>query len=101
MRKTSTRASVVLVAVVVLTTACGRLADGQDRAGQAWSDRLSGQAQAIQQDDARRDRAHEAYTARMLAAATAQRDAQSRRQRAMQAWSERLNGLAEGAAGAD
>jgi hypothetical protein len=91
MRKFQTVALVVIVAIQVV--ACARIDPGQARANDAWSQRLSGQAQ--QQEAVRSERAHAAWVQRLTAQADAYRDEKARAERANAAYSERLTGLAE------
>jgi outer membrane biogenesis lipoprotein LolB len=68
-----------------------------DHAAQAWTDRLNGLAQAASdrpQGEAQLQRANEAYSQRLSGQARAYREEQARG-RANQAWTDRLNGLAE------
>jgi hypothetical protein len=95
------------VAVLVLVAATAfAIPDGgpSDRANDAWSGRLTGQA-AQEQEQAQIQRAREAYAARMTGQTQSfdelikQAEA-ARLERANKAWSDRLTGLAEAEAAA-
>jgi hypothetical protein len=83
-----------IVTVAVVLSGCGRiLGSSRDRADDAWSERLNAQAQAVQ-EQARDARARQAYTDRLTAEAEAYLAAKSAQAQADQAWTDRLNGLA-------
>lgn len=93
------------VAVLILATATAFvLPDRGNRANDAWTGRLNGQA-AQEQEQARIQRARDAYSARMEGQTTsfetfiAKKEA-ARLERANKAWSDRLTGLAEAEAAA-
>lgn len=83
-----------IVVLMLVLTACAQTSGAvQDRAGDAWSERLNAQAAAVQ-EQARSERARQAYTDRLMAHAAAYQEAQETREIADQAWADRLNGLA-------
>lgn len=84
-------AIVAIVAVLAVGISL-RLGSNSD-ADQAWSDRLTAQAQAIQ-EDAGAQRAADAYSQRLIAQAQAYLAEAAKRQTATQAWTDRLSGLA-------
>jgi hypothetical protein len=90
----------VFVAVVAVGVSLRIAGDDTDpsRAAQAWTDRLTAQAAAIQ-DDARADRASDADTQRLVARANAYFEEAAAAEQANDAWSDRLNGLAADATG--
>ena len=92
MRKFQTVALIVIVATQVV--ACARIDPGQARANDAYAQRLTGQAQAQQQEAQRVERAQAAYAQRLTEQAVAYQAAQARVERANAAWTDRLNGLA-------
>jgi hypothetical protein len=88
---------VVIYAVAVLAilaVAISVRSGSTDTADQAWTDRLNGQAAAVQ-EVARSERAEAAYHDRMIAMARAYFDEAALEGQAMQAWTDRLNGLAQ------
>jgi hypothetical protein len=88
---------VVIYAVAVLAilaVAISVRAGHTDTADQAWTDRLNGQAAAVQKV-ARIERAEAAYRDRMLAMARAYFDEAAQQEQSQQAWTDRLNGLAQ------
>ena len=94
------------VAVLILATATAFVLPdgGNERANDAWTGRLNGQA-AQEQEQARIQRAREAYAARYAGQTQSFYDMISqieaaRVERANQAWSDRLTGLAEAEAAA-
>lgn len=92
MRKFQTVALVVIVAIQVV--ACARIDPGQARANDAYAQRLTGQAQAQQQETERIERSKAAWSQRLTEQADAYLAEQARVERANAAWSLRLNGLA-------
>ncbi len=68
------------------------------RAAQAWTDRLTAQAAAVE-EAARADRGSEADMQRLVARAEAYFEEVARTQRARDAWTDRLNGFAAEATG--
>jgi hypothetical protein len=91
--------AIVIVTLVALTGGVwvSGAPDVPQRADQAWTDRLNGQAQAAAERavaDGRRQRADAAYALRLTEQARAYLEERSR-DRATQAWIDRLNGLAE------
>lgn len=90
----------VLISGVLAVTGCAQTTGAPaepDRAAQAWTDRLNGQAQAASdrtQEEAQLQRANEAYAQRLSGHARAYQEEQARG-RANQAWTDRLNGQAE------
>ena len=93
MRKFQTVALVVIVVTQVV--ACARIDPGQARANDAWSQRLTGQAQAQQQEAQRMERAQAAWSQRLTELAVAYKAEQARVERANAAYAERLTGLAQ------
>ena len=94
----------VVVLILVAATTAFALPDAGNRANDAWSDRLNGQA-AQEQENARIQRARDAYSARMAGQTTSfetfiARKEAARLERANKAWSDRLTGLAEAEAAA-
>ena len=88
---------VVIYAVAVLAllaVAISIRTGNTDSADQAWTDRLNGQAAAVQ-ELARIERAEAAYRERMAAMAKAYFDEAAQQEQAEQAWTDRLNGLAQ------
>jgi hypothetical protein len=89
----------VVVLILVAATTAFALPDGGNRANDAWSGRLNGQA-AQEQANARIERARAAYAARYAGQTQSFekliRQAEAARlERANKAWSDRLTGLAE------
>ena len=93
MRKFQTVALIVIVTTQIV--ACARIDPGQARPNDAWAQRLTGQAQAQQQEAARSERAQAAWAQRLTEQADAYRAEKARAERANAAYSERLTGLAE------
>ena len=93
MRKFQTVALVVIVAIQVV--ACGRIDPGRARAENAWSQRLTGQAQAQQQEEARMERFNAAWSQRLTEQANAHEAETARAERANAAYAQRLSELAE------
>ncbi len=90
---------VVAALVLILIAAGFGRASGPDRANDAWSQRLSQQAQQLQ-DQARAERARDAWTSRLTGLAelegkVPEQKAAGMSDRAIAAWSARLTGLAE------
>jgi hypothetical protein len=95
MLRPQTIALAALITLLVVVAGCARLADSSVRADAAWGARLTAQAEAHAEADARQERASAAWTARLdglAERAAADRDA---RRRADEAWTARLNGLAD------
>lgn len=84
--------------ILAQTAACSRPATGRELADEAWSTRLTQQAERLQQqqasDEARLERAHDAWSQRLQAQLVSHQAEQARAERARQAWSDRLTGLA-------
>lgn len=85
----------VAVAVVVMILVAAALpgASVSDRGNDAWSNRLTGQAQV--RDEARAARAASAWSQRLSGLAERQHGAAGMSDRAIAAWADRLTGLAE------
>lgn len=97
-RMSQTRKFQTVALIVIVTTqvvACARIDPGQARANDAWSQRLAGQAQAQQRDEARMERAAAAWSQRLNELAAAYEAEQARVERANAAYAQRLTGLAE------
>ena len=82
------------VVLAVQVAACANL-DPAARRDQAWSERLTRQAQAVQQAAAERERANAAWAERYAKMANAYQAEQARQQRADAAYSQRLTKLAD------
>lgn len=92
------RAIAIGVLVVVVASGCARLATGQERANDAWSERLTRQAEYYQERSAERERAMDAWSDRLSGLAEESSES-GMSDRAKEAWTERLEGLAEEAGG--
>jgi hypothetical protein len=93
MRKFQAVALIVIVTTQVV--ACARIDPGQARANDVWSQRLTEQAQAQQQEAQRMERAQAAWSQRLTELADAYRAEKARVERANAAYAQRLTGLAE------
>ena len=82
------------IVLAVQVAACSNAAPGSRR-DEAWSERLTRQAQAVQQAAARQERSNAAWAQRYAAMADAYKAEQLRAQRADAAYSQRLTKLAE------
>jgi hypothetical protein len=80
--------------VAIQVAGCARVDSGARRDA-AWSERLTQQAVAYQQEAARRERAEAASSQRLTELARAYQAEKERAERAKQAWSLRLTKLAD------
>ena len=95
-------AQAALVAMVLVVAAgCSRVDPARERVNDAYAERLSAQAQAYQQEQARSERAGEAWSQRLTELGEALQGSSGMSDRAARAWTDRLSGLAEHLAAGD
>lgn len=83
------------IVLAVTVGACSSAAPGAARRDAAWSERLTRQAAAVQQEASQRERSNAAWAERYAKMANSYQAEQLRAQRADAAYSQRMTKLAE------